>query len=107
MDEQSSIGALMQERAVLVARCSEFNARLLRARQVSGGAEIDVMRLETEIETEGETEARRTLLVAARSHAQTAQDALVAWEESIEALARRIEALDRRILEDSQEGLPS
>jgi len=99
MNGQSPPKNIFVERAALVLEASGLNGEILRAYQAVGGAEIETMRLEIEIEAEGETAERRRMRDEALDHQNSARAVLEACERRMARLERRIDAIDRAIAE--------
>jgi len=92
-----SMSSILEEQANLVAELTDINAELLRARQIASAAEIDVLRMEREIDFEGPTPQRTQELTFARSQAEIAHSALQDCERRQADLARKIDAINRQI----------
>ena len=87
----------LKERLRVVQEISRLNARHLLNRQACGGAEFEILQVEREIETAGESKLRAAALEGARERRQRATAAMADCDVELAALDLRLADLDRRI----------
>jgi cell division septum initiation protein DivIVA len=88
---------VLKQRLLVVQEISSAQSRNLLNRQLGGGAEFDIQRIEREIAATGASHALINALEDARERLQEANAGMAACDAHCAALERRLEELDRLI----------
>jgi hypothetical protein len=91
---------VLQQRLQVVQEISSIQSRNLLNRQLGGGAELHLQRIEQEIAAAGSSRALVDALKDARERLENATAAIAACDAHCAALERRLEELDEWIAAD-------
>ena len=96
-DDLPTVVEMLHRRLQIVHEISAAQSRNVRNRQMGGGAEFEVQRIEQEIAAAGRSQALASALEDARSRLKRANAEMAACEADCAELERCLEELDRRI----------
>jgi hypothetical protein len=88
---------VLKQRLLVVQEISYTQSRNLQNRQLGGGAEFEIERIEREIAATGASDALADALKDARERLQRADIEMAACDAHCAALERRLEELDKLI----------
>jgi chromosome segregation ATPase len=92
-----ALGDVLKQRLLVVQEMSSTQSRNVLNRQLGGGAEFEIARIEREIAATGASHALIDALKEARKRLQEANAEIEACDAHCAALERRLEELDRWI----------
>jgi hypothetical protein len=96
-DNVQGVFEMLKERLLLVQEISAAQSRNLLNRQLGGGAEFEIQRVEQDIAATGGSEALAKALEEARECLESANAGIAACDAQCAALERRLEDLDKWI----------
>lgn len=92
-----TLAEMLKQRLLVVQEISSAQSRNLLNRELGGGAEFEIQRIEREIATTGASHALANALEDAHERLQSANAGMAACDAHCAALERRLEELDRWI----------
>ena len=95
--DPSALVEMLKQRLLIVQEISSAQSRSLLNRQLGGGTEFEIQRIEREIAATGASHALAKALEDARERLQNANAGMAACDAHCAALERRLEELDRWI----------
>jgi hypothetical protein len=96
-DDSPTLAEMLKQRLLVVQEISSAQSRSLLNRQLGGGAEFEIQRVEQEIAATGASHALAKELEDARGRLQNANAKMAACDAHCAALEQRLEELDRWI----------